>query len=62
MADRAASPAFVPASGAELVPVQTRLERTLADELEALAKRNDRSVAAEVRLAIKDRISEQTEN
>jgi hypothetical protein len=37
----------------ELVPVQTRLERETAEALEALAQSNERSVAAEVRLAIR---------
>jgi len=42
----------------ELVPVTTRVSREIADELEELARRNERSVAAELRLAIQYRLAQ----
>jgi hypothetical protein len=45
-----------------LIPVQTRLEAPLHEELEALARLSERSVAAEIRLAIKSWIAQETED
>jgi predicted transcriptional regulator len=39
--------------------VATTLSASLRDELEALASRNDRSLAAEIRIAIKERLERQ---
>lgn len=44
--------------GEELVTLKTRVNREVADELDELARRRDRSLAAELRQAIDSHLSD----
>lgn len=43
---------------AEMVPIAGTVEKSIKDELEALAKQNERSLSAEVRIALRAHLAQ----